>query len=46
MSVSSDGSDDVMAARDGPRLVIADVSQDEAWLSAAEADAATLPDWR
>lgn len=41
---------EVMAAIDsdghGPRLVIADISVDEAWLSVRAATAACLADWR
>jgi hypothetical protein len=41
---------DVMAALDGAdgaeRLVIADVSRDEAWLSTPAGCAADLPEWR
>ena len=44
------GAPDVMAAvdrsDDGARLVIADVSVDDAWLSAPTTDAAPLVDWR
>lgn len=40
----------VMAAIDsdgrGPRLVIADISADESWLSVPAANAADLADWR
>lgn len=40
----------VMAAIDsddrGPRLVIADISADESWLSVPATDAANLADWR
>jgi hypothetical protein len=43
-------SDDVMASLDNagpePRLVIADVSREEAWVSVEADDAATLPAWR
>ena len=41
---------EVMAAidadADGPRLVIADVSSEETWLSVREDAAATLLEWR
>lgn len=41
---------DVMASLDddGPesRLVIADISTDDAWVSVTEADATALPAWR
>ena len=41
---------DVMAAIDEigghPHLVIADAARDDAWLSTAESNAVTLPDWR
>lgn len=47
-SVWSDA--EVMAAIDDAgaetRLVIADVSRDEAWLAVETADARSLPDWR
>ena len=41
---------EVMASIDGdgddPRLVIADITADGTWLSAPEAAAASLPEWR
>ena len=41
---------EVMAAIDsdghGPRLVIADITADGTWLSASEAAAASLAEWR
>jgi hypothetical protein len=50
-SASVDAPDvEVMASVDpapsGPRLVIADVTRDDAWLSVGQGDAPTLPDWR
>ena len=46
-SPGSDRSTEVMASVDEDgRYVIADISEDEAWLSIADDVAAPLPDWR
>jgi hypothetical protein len=37
---------DTMASVDDGRLVIADLSEDEAWLSMGEESAVPLPDYR
>lgn len=48
--VSGPSPNEVMAAIDsdgrGPRLVIADISADESWLSMPATAAASLADWR
>ena len=50
LSPSRDGGPEVMAAidadADGSRLVLADVTAEETWLSVREEAAATLSEWR
>jgi hypothetical protein len=40
------GDCEVMAAIDSDQLVIADISQDEAWISMPTSATAVLPDWQ
>jgi len=39
------GDDDVMGSLDDTEFVIADLGQEDAWLSVEESDAAVVADW-